>query len=462
MSKGGILPPTVESLYQLARELDVVPVGAQRLLRLQAIIAATCAQNEDGVWLHASGEQFRVKDTTWTIGLKQGDINTLTKVIRRRACPEYFLLTPESLSDCEEILDAKILSFEHTDPVREKIRQKAAAERGVPYLPPVGEGVMETDRKIEHNLNDVGALNAAVSGRGKGRKADLVPIQVADDSGMLFRPVADILNDMTHGERGVYKRFRKDKLFRSSSGQEYAKKLAADTIRDARERGTEGLWQGNLRWQLRECVRAQDEIFGKYRYLKSRRQIHYNPYTGLSSRDDSGYLRYPPNGYDLDSPAGEGAGPTVQRAGSLWTGSSQETLCWVQLRTLARMHLHNQLLDLHHEGKLPGTEIAGYAQRIDHPGSETIARVHGGSYLDFLQEVSQRGSEGLLRGEPGNNPGIAKSAAEHRIEEIEYSMVITENIRQMVPKWFVRRLIDRNRLRPSPLHGHAERITGVE
>ena len=447
------LETTIESLYQFARELDSVPVSDQRLLWLQTVIGDTYAQNDDGDWLHVSGTQLRVRDPERTLGLGQGDVNTLVELIRRRADPGYFLLDPASLSDCEEILDARILSFEHTDPARERKRQETAAERGVTYVPPVGEGVVTTCRDIELNLNNVGSLEAAVSDRGKGRYAHLPPIGVAGhNDGMLFRPVEDILKDMTHRERGIYARFcKEDKRKGFPSGQEHAKKLAAEAIREAREGGTEGLWQGNLRWQLRECVRAQDEIFGKYRYLKSRRQIHYNPYTGLSSRDDSGYLRYPPNGYDLDSPAGEGAGPTVQRAGSLWTGSSQETLCWVQLRTLARMHLHNQLLDLHHEGKLPGTEIAGYAQRIDHPGSETIARVHGGSYLDFLREVSMHGSGGVLQGEPAQNPYFAKRAATLRLEDIYESTAIDESIRRTMPKWFIRHLVDAGMLPPSPL-----------
>lgn len=414
------LDPATEWLYKLALELDNVPVSAQRLLWMQEIIGNTYAQNDDGDWLHYSGAQLRAQDREWTIGLPQGDVNTLVELIRRRADPGYWLLGPASLGDCEEILDAKILSFEHTDPVVEKGRREKAAERGVPYVPPVGEGIAKTNNEIERNLNNVGSLEAAVSDRGKGRYADLPPIQVYD--GMLLRPVEDILSDMTHRERGIYRRFSKENRKKGfPGGEEYAKKLAAEAIREARERGTEGLWQGNLRRQLRERAVAQYETLGYYRHIGSRRTITYNRYTGLGERDDKGYLRYPPNGYDLD-----GSGVTR----SVTIHSWQVVLCWAQLRTIARMHLHNQLLDLHDEGKLPGIDITGRAPRTDHPAVQAIARDTGGSYLDFLQEVRLHGSGGVLRGEPANNPDIARRAASERMDDIEQNMVITDSIRQ--------------------------------
>lgn len=435
------LDATIESLYGFAREQDSVPVSAQRLLWLKMVIGDTYAQNDDGDWLHISGARLDVQDPEQTIYLEQGDVNTLVELIRRRADPGYFLLEPASLSDCEEILDARILSFEHTDPARERKRRATAAERGVPYVPPVGEGVITTCRDIELNLNNVGSLEAAVSDRGKGRYAHLPMIRVAGhNDGMLFRPVEDILSDMTHRERGIYRRYCKESRKKGfPAGQEYAKKLAAEAIREARECGTEGLWQGNLRWQLREQVVT---TFGLRQGM----------------RDDRDYFSYPPNGYDLDTPVAEGS----RVADPLKLPGWSDVLCQAQLRAIARMHLHNQLLDLYEEGKLPVIGITGRAPRIDHPAIQAIARAHGGSYLDFLQEVSQHGSEGLLRGEPANNPSIAKSAAGQHITEIESRMVITESIRQMMPKWFVRRLVDKDRLPPSPLHGRPEQIIRVE
>ena len=426
------LETTIESLYQFARELDSVPVSDQRLLWLQTVIGDTYAQNDDGDWLHVSGTQLRVRDPERTLGLGQGDVNTLVELIRRRADPGYFLLDPASLSDCEEIVDARILSFEHTDPARERKRQETAAERGVTYVPPVGEGVVTTCRDIELNLNNVGSLEAAVSDRGKGRYAHLPPIGVAGhNDGMLFRPVEDILKDMTHRERGIYARFcKEDKRKGFPSGQEHAKKLAAEAIREAREGGTEGLWQGNLRWQLRQQVVTTFSL----------RQ---------GTGDGSGYLSYPPSGRDLDTPLKEGshAADPVNMTATEWS----VFLCRAQLRTIARMHLHNQLLGLHDKGKLPGIDIAGRAPRTDHRAVQEIALGHGGSYLDFLREVSMHGSGGVLQGEPAQNPYFAKRAATLRLEDIYESTAIDESIRRTMPKWFIRHLVDAGMLPPSPL-----------
>lgn len=453
------LEGTIESLYRFALELDNVPVSALRLFWLQKVMGDTYVQNDDGDWLHASGEQLRVRNREWTIGLTQGDINTLAELTLRKSDPGYFLLKPTSLGECEEILDAKFSSPEHTCPAMEKRRQEIAAERGVPYVPPVGEGVIKTNLEIQQNLYNAGALADALSDRGKGRHTDLPPIEICDASGILLHPLEDILHDMTPRERGIYERSCKQNRKKGfPAGSEYAKKLAAEAIREARQRGTEGLWRDNLRGQLWNRVVGQYEALGYYRDINLRREVRYNGYTGMGERDSKGYLRYPANGYDLDTPVEEGTGVTAGAAIHPWP----VVLCWAQLRAIARMHLHNQLVELHDEGKLPGIDITGRAPRTDNPAVQVIARAHGGSYLDFLREVGQHGSEGLLRGEPAGNPDAAKRAAVERMKDIEQSMVITDSVRQTVPKWFVRRLVDRGRLPPSPLHGHPERIGRVE
>lgn len=448
-------------LYRIALELDIVPVSAQRLLWLQEVTGNTYAQNDDGDWLHYSGQQILAQDSTgWTLDLLPGEITALVELVFRKLDPGHFLLDPGSLSECEEILNAKILSFDHTDPARERQRKETAAERGVPYIPPVGEGFIGRGAAIERNLNNVGALEAAVGHGGKERDASQSPVQIADHAGMLFRPAQDIIGDMTRDELKVYKRYSKENKKKGfPAGEEYAKKLAAETIQEARERGTEGAWLGNLRGQLRERLLAQYVIFSYYREIHSNQRFDYYPNIGQEKRNSKGYLHYPATGYDIDNAVRRssliaGDADIVAKR----TGAHPVLLCWAQLRTIARMHLHNQLLDLLNDGKLPGIDITGRAPRTDHPAIQAIAQAHSGSYLDFLQAVRQHGSGGLLHGEPAGNPDAAKRAASERMEDYVQSMVITDEIRQTVPKWFARHLVDTGRLLPSPLREQPRRV----
>lgn len=449
MSSSEVLPPTIESLYQLARELDLVPVSAQRVLRLQAITAATCAQNEEGTWFHSSGAQFRVKDYDWTLGLYQGDIDELVSVISRRARPGHFLLTPGSLRECEEILNARSMSPEHTDEASEAAEQARLAARGIPYLAPVGEG------RIDDCLTITGLMwgNAVVEAERRRRvlHPKRPPLKITDQAGN-YRPESEILREMTRGERKAY---QSDK----SGNEERAKSIAAEAIRKARESGTEDLWRGNLRAPLRVRVIDQYGRFSRSREIRHRHTLEYVPNTGRYEKNEAGYLKYPPEGHssrrgeDIDGPVGPeaeaGTARVVPRRYDRHT--AEVILCWAQLRTLGRMNLHNQLLDLCHRGDLPEIDLASHAPRADHQGLDRIRRDYGGDYLGLLREISENGSGGLLNGENPAGTATAKRAAAERLRDVCENMVLDAGIRQAMPEWLIRRLADDGLLPPTPL-----------
>jgi hypothetical protein len=401
-----ILPPTIEALLQFSHELDLVPVSPERLLHLRAVIRQSVVENEDGDFLHVDNRQF-ITVSGERRNVTQGDVNKLVRDILARLDPNYWLLDNEQKRQCDEILLARILSPVHTDPALEEERKVEAARTGRAYHPPVGEGLRAIDEQLAYFLEDA-ALRDTAAQRGKSQPGR--PLQLLDANGNP-RPEHDVVRDMTWGERKHYKK-------QKQHADERRAEIIQSAAQAAREKSREGIWEYNVSYPTR------DYMFARYKKL-SGSEIHLSWVTMKTA--DAREIKLIRDYSEVQM---------------------NEILAWGKLEALARMQLHNDLIRSRTEGRLPEVR-ASEADLISNPYLTEIKDVYDNSYLGFLRGVAEVMRTTAQSTDLDRSLAYAAMMAGcKRLNDLYDTVFVDNSIRETMPGWFVRQLIDMGRLQP--------------
>jgi hypothetical protein len=397
---GNVLEPTVESLRQVSRELYHVPVNVKRLLHLRDLVQRSVIQNQDGQWIHTENRQF--VETRRRARTTQGDINRYVEDILMRSSPSHWFLNEEQQHQCEEILRARILSPAHTDPLLESERQVEARRAGRVYNPPVGEGLRSVDEDLDLVSGDA-ALWKMAARRAEREPTRPLLLQQKDGSP---RSERDIVKDMSWTERRDYKQQKQNNEQARAAMIQRALKLA-------RENGNENIWQHNVTYRTRE------RLFDHYEEVGHGR-VHFTWTT-----------RTTVTGKEVKLIASDAV-------------KMSELLAWGKLEVLARMHLHNELIESR-EYNDRGAQVSEN-DRISSPYLTEITEQCADSYLEFLRKVAG-GSEGTTSIQ---SPDFGRTlvyeittAGKGRLNSLYKNVYIDDSIRETMPTWFMSEAISR-------------------